>query len=395
MKIILDGMGGDHAPNAIIDGAVQALAEYPELEIAVTGPVDRLRSLLPNAADLNRIELVPAEEVVQMDDEPVRAVREKKDSSLVRAFDLLAAHPDAMLISAGNTGALVAGAMLLIQRIPGVKRPALAPVIPTRSGMAVLIDGGANAECKPLYLAQFGVMGSVFMQKVYGVPDPRVALVNNGSEPGKGTPLTRDAYKLLQKAPIRFVGNVEGRDLLSGQFDVLVTDGFTGNILLKFTEGCTKTLLNLLRQEIDESLTAKLGALLMKDAFGRLRTRMDYKEYGGALLLGVHGGVMKAHGSSDGQAICAAISTARSFLTGNVVNSIEADIRVLEEQFPRKPESPRSKDAAKGSEKAERSHTGRKRNYDDKRAKGAAKADRSHEAASSRKKKNASAKESK
>lgn len=331
MKIILDGMGGDHAPRAIVDGAAQAVRLYSDIDIIITGdPAILTPQLREASADMSRIEIEPAFQVVQMSDEPVRAIREKPDSSLVRALGLLAEDPQAMLISAGNTGALVAGATLLVRRIPGIKRPGLAPVLPTRGGAACLIDGGANAECKASYLAQFGIMGSIFMQKVHNIPEPRVALINNGSEPGKGTALTKEAFKLLEKAPIRFVGNVEGRDILSGHYDVLVTDGFTGNILLKFTEGCTKALLGMLKQYISESLPAKLGALLMKGAFSKLRSRMDYKEYGGALLLGINGGVMKAHGSSNGRAICAAIRTARTFMLGDVVGAIRDEIHALE-----------------------------------------------------------------
>lgn len=341
-------MGGDHAPRAVVDGAAQALRTFPDIEIVITGDPALLEPQLREAsADMQRVEIVPAFQVVQMTDEPVRAVRDKPDSSLVKALDILAQDPAAMLISAGNTGALVAGATLLVRRIPGIKRPGLAPVLPTKTGAACLIDGGANAECKASYLAQFGIMGSIFMQKVHNVPEPRVALVNNGSEAGKGTALTKEAYKLLEKAPIRFVGNVEGRALLSGHYDVLVTDGFTGNILLKFTEGCTRTLLEMLKQYISASFPAKLGALLMKGAFGKLRSRMDYKEYGGALLLGINGGIMKAHGSSDGRAIFAAIRTARTFLLGDVVGAIRREIHSIELEKKR---SSDSSDAGKDKE---------------------------------------------
>lgn len=322
---------------------------YPDIEVVITGDPAVLEPQLREAsADTSRVEIVPAFQVVQMIDEPVKAIREKPDSSLVKALQCLADDPGAMLISAGNTGALVAGATLLVRRIPGIKRPALAPVLPTKTGAACLIDGGANADCKASYLAQFGIMGSIFMQKVHGISEPRVALVNNGSEPGKGTALTKEAYKLLEKAPIRFVGNVEGRALLSGHYDVLVTDGFTGNILLKFTEGCTKTLLGMLKQFISESFPAKLGAFLMKGAFSKLRSRMDYKEYGGALLLGINGGVMKAHGSSDGRAMCAAIGTARTFLLGDVVGTIRKEVRALQ---PEKKSSVGSAAARKGGDK--------------------------------------------
>lgn len=375
MKIILDGMGGDHAPRSVVDGAAQALSTYPDIDVAITGDPAILEPQLREAsADMSRVQIVPAFQVVQMTDEPVRAVRDKPDSSLVRALRLLAEDPQAMLISAGNTGALVAGATLLVRRIPGIKRPGLAPVLPTRTGAACLIDGGANSDCKASYLAQFGIMGSIYMQKVHGISEPRVGLINNGSESGKGTALTKEAYKLLEKAPIRFVGNVEGRALLSGHYDVLVTDGFTGNILLKFTEGCTRTLLGMLKQFISESFPAKLGALLMKGAFSKLRSRMDYKEYGGALLLGINGGVMKAHGSSDGRAIFAAIRTARTFLLQDVVGSIRDEIHALQ---PEKKASDTADSKSAGRKSSDKEKNSRKGESKTETSKSSAERDRS------------------
>lgn len=331
MKIVLDAMGGDKAPHAIVEGAAEALKRYDDIEIVLTGDAALLEQLVEQAgAPKDRVEIVNAAQVITMSDDAARAPLQKKDSSLVKALTYLADHPEAMMISAGNTGALVSGAVLYLRRIPGIKRPALAPVIPTRTGHVVLIDGGANVECKPAYLAQFGLMGSIYMQKVMGIAEPRVALVNNGSEPGKGSPLTKEAYKLLQKMPIRFVGNVEGHDLLSGTYDVLVTDGFTGNIVLKFVEGCTRTILGMLKEYIADSFSARLGSVFMKDAFDRLRRKMNYKEYGGALLLGLNSAVMKAHGSSDAKAICAAIGAARMFLLGQVVDNIRSEMSTIE-----------------------------------------------------------------
>ena len=223
-------MGGDHAPQAIVEGAVQALERYSDIDIVLAGDETAIRQILQQtAAPQDRIDIIGASQVVTMNDDPSRAALQKKDSSLVKALEYVAQTPDAMMISAGNTGALVAGAVLYVRRIEGIKRPALAPVMPTRTGNVVLIDGGANVDCKPVYLAQFGLMGSIYMQRVMGITEPRVALINNGSEPGKGSTLTKEAYKLLEKMPIRFVGNVEGRDLLTGTYDVLVTDGFTGS----------------------------------------------------------------------------------------------------------------------------------------------------------------------
>ena len=335
----MDAMGGDHAPQAIVEGAVQALERYSDIDIVLAGDEWVIGQILQQMnAPQDRLEIIAASQVVTMNDDPSRAVLKKKDSSLVRALEYVARTPDAMMISDGNTGALVAGAVLYVRRIEGIRRPALAPVMPTRTGNVVLIDGGANVDCKPVYLAQFGLMGSIYMQRVMGITEPRVALINNGSEPGKGSTLTKEAYRLLEKMPIRFVGNVEGRDLLTGAYDVLVTDGFTGNIVLKFVEGCSRVILGMLKEYISDSFSARFGSVFMKDAFDRLKRKMNYKEYGGALLLGLNSGVMKAHGSSDAQAITAAIGAARSFIDGQVVGDIRAEIGSLERRSREKAE---------------------------------------------------------
>ncbi|MEG0914182.1 MAG: phosphate acyltransferase PlsX, partial [Christensenellaceae bacterium] len=261
----------------------------------------------------------------------VKAIKEKADSSMVVALRELSCGNAQMMISAGSTGALVAGATLIVKRIKGIKRPALAPVLPTKTGEVLLIDCGANVDCKPQYLNQFGIMGSIYMQKVFGINTPKVGLINNGAEEEKGNELTKEAYQLLKEAPINFVGNAEGRDLLSGQFDVLVCDGFTGNIVLKFVEGCAKTILGMLKGYVLESTKAKIGSLFMKGAFSKLKKKMDYKEYGGALLLGLTGGVMKAHGSSDAKAIFNSIENARKFIAGDVVEMIAREVSKIAE----------------------------------------------------------------
>ena len=333
MKIIIDAMGGDHAPEEIVAGVLSALEKFNDTSFLLTGDEAKIKALLSESAyDPDRIEIVPTTQVIEMDDSPVRALKEKKDSSMVVALNLLAEKKGDMLISAGCTGAPVAGSTLVVKRLPGIKRPALAPVLPSQTGEVLLIDGGANADSKPQYLQQFGVMGSIYMQKVFGLEAPRVALINNGAEEEKGSELTKKAYQLLKQAPINFVGNAEGRELLSGEFDVLVCDGFTGNIVLKFLEGCAKTILGMLKGYVQESRSAKFGYLFMKGAFGKLKQKMDYKEYGGALLLGLNGGVMKAHGSSNRDAIFHAIAAARKFIAGDVVGAIGQEIAKLADE---------------------------------------------------------------
>lgn len=333
MKIILDAMGGDNAPAAVVAGSIAALNEFPDIEVVLVGNEAAIREALQACSyDESRVKIVHTTQMIDMGDAPVKAIQEKKDSSMVVAFNLLAEDDKAIMISAGNTGALVAGATLIVRRIKGIKRPALAPVLPSVTGEVLLIDGGANVDCKPQYLNQFGIMGSIYMNQVFGVDKPKVGLVNNGGEEEKGSELTQQAYQLLKKAPINFVGNAEGRDLLSGAFDVIVCDGFTGNILLKFLEGSAKTILGMLKGFINESGSAKIGALFMKGAFSKLKKRMDYSEYGGALLLGLNGGVMKAHGSSDEKAFYHAVKAARKFIAGDVVAVIREEIGKLDQE---------------------------------------------------------------
>lgn len=327
MRVIVDAMGGDNAPQAIVEGCVLALPENKALKITLVGKEDViLNELNKYEYDKQRINIVNATEVINMAEPPVEAIRNKRDSSLVCGMRLLHDGEGQVFITAGSTGATIAGATLIVKRIPGVKRCALAPLLPTKTGRAMLIDCGANSECRPSFLAQFALMGSVYMEKVEKVKSPKVGLVNNGAEEEKGTELTKAAYKLLQTMPINFRGNAEGRELLSGDYDVIVCDGFTGNVILKFLEGVADTLFSKLKKELYSSLRTKLGAAISLPAFKRFKKSLDYTEYGGALLLGANGGVIKSHGSSNARAIKSTLRQAAEFIETDVVNIIRTEI---------------------------------------------------------------------
>lgn len=327
MRIIMDAMGGDNAPQEIVKGALLALRDFDDIDITFTGDKSAIQKCLEGESfDSERINIVHTTEVIEMAEHPVDAVRKKKDSSMVVGMNLVKDGEGDALITAGSTGAVVAGGTLILRRLPGIKRPALAPVLPTMKNGALLIDCGANVDCKPVYLQQFGIMGSIYMKAVMGIQNPRVGLINNGSEEEKGCSLTKEAYKLLKQSDINFVGNVEGREVLSGEFDVLVCDGFVGNILMKFMEGMAKAMFSMLKEEIKTSKKAQLGMLAAKGSLRNFKKKMDYSEYGGVLLLGVDGGIVKAHGSSDRKAIYSAIKQTRLFVSKNVVETIKVEI---------------------------------------------------------------------
>ena len=327
LKVIVDAFGGDNAPQAIIEGCIAALDENSSLEITLTGQEETiLNELQKYNYDKQRINIVNATEVIDMAEPPVEAIRSKKDSSLVKGMRLLRDGEGEVFITAGSTGATIAGATLIVKRIKGVKRCALAPLLPTEKGRVMLIDAGANSECRPSYLAQFALMGSIYMQKMEGIASPRVGLVSNGSEEEKGTELTKAAYKLIETLPINFCGNAEGRDLVSGGYDVIVCDGFTGNVILKFMEGVAGTLFGMLKNELNSSFRTKMGAALAMPAFRSIKKTLDYTEYGGALLLGANGGVVKAHGSSNAKAIKSTLRQAAGFIGADVVNVIKEEI---------------------------------------------------------------------
>ncbi len=331
IRIIMDAFGGDNAPAAVVEGAALALGRFDDISITLCGREDAIRAeLQKHSYDAARMAVLDAQEVIDCHEAPTLAIKRKKDSSLVKALSAVANGEADCVVSAGSTGALLAGATFLVRRIKGVKRPALAPLLPTRTGgQMMLIDCGANADCKPSYLQQFAVMGSAYMKGVLGMESPRVALLSNGAEAEKGNELTKAAYPLLAAAPVNFVGNCEARDILSGGHDVLVCDGFSGNVVLKYTEGLSGTILAMLKDELMADTRAKLGAALAKPAFRRMKKKMDYTEQGGAPLLGVNGGVIKAHGSSDAKAFCSAVMQARRFTQADVNGAVRAAIAAL------------------------------------------------------------------
>ncbi|MBR4429354.1 MAG: phosphate acyltransferase PlsX [Clostridia bacterium] len=331
--IALDAMGGDQAPDAIVAGGIAALRQFPDIRILLAGPKERLEALLSDAGDVqSRIEILPADEVIEMEEPPMLAVRRKVNSSLVQAMLAVREKRAGAVVSAGNTGAVLAGGMLRIGRIPGIERPALAPVIPGSKKPFLLIDAGANVDCQPKYLVQFGLMGSVYMNSVMGVADPAVGLVNIGAEAEKGNKLTKETYALMQaQTSYRFVGNAEARDVPTGDYDVVVADGFDGNIILKYTEGVVSAMMGMLKSNLMASRVSKIGAALSRPAFRRFKRSMDYNAYGGAPLLGVDGAVIKAHGASGETAIMNAVRQAREMLAGDVAGRIRDGLSGLAE----------------------------------------------------------------
>lgn len=333
IKIAIDAFGGDHAPHAVVEGALEALRDYDDIEITLCGREDAIREELRESKyDERRLHVLNATEVIDCHEQPTFAIKKKKDSSLVRALELVAKKEADCIVSAGSTGALLTGATLIIRRIKGVKRPALAPLLPTeKGGWVMLIDCGANTDCKPSYLQQFGVMADAYMRQAMNLDQPRIALLNNGEEAEKGNELTKAAHQLLKAAPIHFAGNCEARDILSGEIDALVCDGFVGNVVLKYTEGLSDVIFSMLKSELKADKRSTFGALLAKPAFKRLKKRMDYKEVGGAPLLGIDGCVIKAHGSSDDKAFRSAIMQARAFAKSGVNGAIADAIAALPE----------------------------------------------------------------
>lgn len=320
MIIALDGMGGDHAPGEIIDGAVKSLLEFEDIHIHIYGDEDKMS---PFMKQHDRLTVIHCTEKIEAEDEPVRAIRRKKDASMVRMAQSVKDGESDACVSAGNTGALMAAGLFIVGRIDGIDRPALSPTLPTINGQGfVFLDVGANADAKPDHLRQYAIMGSIYAQKVRGIENPRVGLLNIGTEEGKGNELTKSAYTLLSDAPINFIGNVESRDLLSGVADVVVSDGFTGNMVLKTIEGTAAGFFTMLKEVYGSSLKSKLSAAMVKDDLRGLKKKMDYTEYGGAGLFGLNSPVIKAHGSSNANAIFNAIRQARTMVQYDVCGTI-------------------------------------------------------------------------
>ncbi|PLR97318.1 phosphate acyltransferase PlsX [Bacillus sp. T33-2] len=324
MKLAIDAMGGDNAPKEIVLGAMKAVQAFNDISITLVGDEPKIREHLSNE---ERIGIIHTEEVILGTDEPVRAVRRKKNASMVLAAQQVAEGEADGCISAGNTGALMAAGLFVVGRIEGIERPALSPTLPTIGGEGfLLLDVGANVDARPEHLLQYAIMGSIYTEKARGIKQPRVGLLNIGTEAKKGNELTKQAFSLLQEADINFVGNVEARELLEGAADVVVTDGFTGNMVLKTIEGTAMSVFKMLKSALTASLKSKLAAAVLKPDLTVLKNKMDYSEYGGAGLFGLKAPVIKAHGSSDANAVYNAIRQAREMVQNDVSGTIKKAI---------------------------------------------------------------------
>ena len=328
MKIAIDGMGGDNAPSEIVSGVVKALEEFKDIEFYITGPEDAIKKeISKNNYNGNNIIVVDAKEVITTNEHPVMAVRRKKDSSLCKALNLVKEGTCDAVISAGSTGAFLAGCTFIVGRIKGIKRPALAPVMPGKNGSFIIVDAGANVDSKPEYLVQFAHMGKEYYKGVLNGENPSVGLVNIGVEAEKGNDLTKETFKLLSEEKLNFIGNIEPRDITKGDVNVIVCDGFVGNTILKMYEGTASTIMKVIKEEVMATgITSKVGALLLKPVFKSIANRFDYKEYGGAPFLGVDGICIKAHGSSDARAFKSAIKQAKIFYDNKVLDKIKENI---------------------------------------------------------------------
>lgn len=328
MKLAVDAMGGDHAPKEVVEGAIKAINAYSDLHITLVGNESEIRKYLSSE---ERITIIHTDEVIEGTDEPVRAVRRKKNASMVlMATEVKEGRADAC-VSAGNTGALMAAGLFVVGRIKGIERPALSPTLPTIGGEGfLLLDAGANVDAKPEHLLQYAIMGSVYAEKVRGVSKPRIGLLNVGTEDKKGNELTKQTFALLKTTDINFIGNIEARDLLNGVCDVVVTDGFTGNVALKSVEGTALAVFSMLKSALTSNLPSKLAAGVLKPQLKGLKKKMDYSEHGGAGLFGLNAPVIKAHGSSDANAIFHSIRQAREMVEKNVVGTIRNTLETMD-----------------------------------------------------------------
>src|SRR5690606_25219581 len=325
MKIAVDAMGGDNAPKEIIAGVYKALDEFGDIEIQLYGHQEKMQPFLKQHERLN---VIHCEEIIEATDDPVRAVRRKKGASMVQMAQAVKDGRADACVSAGNTGALMAAGLFVVGRIDGVDRPALAPTLPTIDGKGfVMLDMGANAEARPEHLVQYAIMGSIYAEKVRGIKNPTVGLLNIGTEEKKGNDLTKAAFPLLKEAPVNFIGNVESRDLLNGVADVVVTDGFTGNMVLKTIEGTAMNVFSMIKDVFMSSAKTKVAAFLVKDNIKGLKGMLDYSEYGGAGLFGLKAPVIKAHGSSNATALFNAIRQTRTMVEYDVTGTIYSTLK--------------------------------------------------------------------
>jgi glycerol-3-phosphate acyltransferase PlsX len=325
--IAVDVMGGDYAPLKVVKGAVRVTQQEENVDVILVGNVEEIKQVLKKLLyDYKRVRIEPAQSVVQMYDKPTVVFREKKDSSIVRCIELVKNRECDAFISAGNSGAVMAAAIAYLGKLKGILRPALGMILPTLNGNILLIDAGVNVDCRAVHLLQFAIMGYVYKRLVLGVEKPRIGLVSNGTEPNKGNTVTKEAHNLIKKKFISFIGNIEGNDIFTGKTDVVVCDGFLGNVVLKVSESIPEIVVNFLRIEIKKSFWYKLGYLFAKPAFRVLRKKIDYTEFGGAPLLGVKGAGIIAHGRSNEQAIANAVMRAAFHAQTRLGGAIEKAI---------------------------------------------------------------------
>ncbi len=326
MKIIVDAFGGDNSPLAVIQGSADAVKDFG-ITVILSGDEAKIKQVAKdNNISLNGIEIIHSPSVIDIHEEPTSILKQHRDCSMAVGLQALADDMGDAFVCAGSTGALIVGATFIAKRMKGIKRPALAPVMPSESNYFMLLDAGANTDCRPEFLVQFAIMGTAYMKNVMGYQNPRVGLLNIGAEDTKGRDLEVEAYKLLKQAPINFAGNCEARDIPSGKFDVIVSDGFTGNIALKLYEGMAKFFGNELKSILTSSLKSKIGALFLLDRVNEFKAKVDYKEVGGAVLLGISKPVIKAHGSSDARAFYNAIRQAKQCIDGKIIDTIKDNI---------------------------------------------------------------------
>ncbi|MFZ3131662.1 MAG: phosphate acyltransferase PlsX [Desulfosporosinus sp.] len=325
MRIAVDAMGGDYAPEELIKGALMAAETWPDLHLILVGKQERMLPFFSGTKPAN-VSFVEASEEIGMDEHPANAVRKKKDASIVVATRLVKLGEADAVVGAGNTGAQMAAALLGLGRIKGIERPAIATILPTAEGGTLILDVGANLDASPEHLCQYALMGSIYANKILGIPNPRVGLLNIGSEEGKGNELTQKTYSLLKVAPINFLGNIEGRDVPYGRADVVVCDGFVGNVLLKTAEGLVGVFVQLIKEKITSTMLRKLGALAVKPGLNEFAQMMDYAEYGGAPLLGVNGISIICHGSSKAKAVFNAIRVAQECVQVRLIEQIREDL---------------------------------------------------------------------
>jgi len=327
MRIALDAMGGDYAPATTVEGAVEALVENNDLSVILVGDEAEISAELKKKNFMGRqISVKHASQTVEMDESPLTALRRKKDSSLRVAVDLVKSNEADAMVSAGNSGVVMATALHVLGKIHGIERPAIAAVMPTLKGRFVLIDAGANVDCKPLHLYQFAIMGEAYARYIFNIENPKIGLLGIGEEDAKGNELTKESSKLLRNSHVNFIGNVEGKDIFAGEADVVVCDGFVGNIALKISEGLAEATSKMLKREISERVSGRIGYLLLKNAFRSFRKKTDYSEYGGAPLLGLSKPCIISHGRSTSKAIKNAIKLAATCHSKRVLEVITKEI---------------------------------------------------------------------